>query len=346
MATIFTRWPIRGAAALMLLVGASTVPSGADDADVFYRGKNVELYVGFFVGAGYDQRGRLLARYMGRYIPGNPTITVKNMEGAGSLKLGNWLKNTASRDGTVFGMIARGAGFDALFGNQAAVFSGPELNWIGTPSSETNICAVVASSGINRFEDTFSKRVIVGSVAGGDSGELPGLMNAVFGSKFDIVSGYKVSGDVSLAIERGEVQGRCGWSWSSIKNTHQQWVDDKRLNLLLQFGFKKHPQLPDVPLVLDIAKDEQQKQLLKLVIARQLFGWPFVAPPGVPAERVAVLRKAFMQTMEDKEFIADAAKQKIDVEPVPGEELQRLIVELYATAPEMVAEAKKLSGGK
>ena len=346
MATTFTRWMACGGAALVLLLNGFALPARADDAETFYRGKTIELYVGFFVGAGYDQRGRLLARYMGRYIPGNPSIVVKNMEGAGSLKLGNWLKNTAPRDGTVFGMIARGAGFDSLFGNQAAAFAGPEFNWIGSPSSETNICAVVASSGVGRIEDTFSQRVIVGAVSGGDSGELPAIMNAVFGSKFDIVSGYKVSGDVSLAIERGEVQGRCGWSWSSIKNTHQAWVDDKRLNLLLQFGFKKHPQLPHVPLVLDIAKDERQQQVLKLIIARQLFGWPFVAPPGVPADKIAVLRKAFMQTMEDKEFIADAAKQKIEVEPIPGEELQRLIVELHATSPDLVNEAKRLSGAK
>lgn len=346
MATTFTRWIACGAAALVLLLTSFTPPSRAQDAEAFYKGKTIELYIGFFVGAGYDQRGRLLARHMGKYIPGNPTIVPKNMAGAGGLKLGNWLKSTAPRDGTVFGMIGRGAGFDALFGNEAAAFSGPELNWIGTPSSETNICAVLASSGINKFEDALSKRVIVGSVAGGDSGELPALMNAVFGTKFDVIGGYKVSGDVSLAIERGEVQGRCGWSWSSIKNTHQAWVDDKRLTLLLQFGFQKHPQLPHVPLVLDIAKDEKQKQLLKLIIARQLFGWPFVAPPGVPADKVAVLRKAFMQTMQDSDFIAEAAKQKIEVEPVGGEELQRAIVELYATSPDMVAEAKRLSGAK
>ena len=346
MTITFTRWTACGAVALALLLTTSALPTRAQDAETFYKGKTIDLYIGFFVGAGYDQRGRLLARHMGKYIPGNPTIVPKNMEGAGSLKLANWLKSTAPRDGTAFGMIARGAGFDALFGNQAAAFTGPELNWIGTPSSETNICAVAASTGIDRFEDTFETRVIVGAVAGGDSGELPAAMNAVFGSKFDIVSGYKVSGDVSLAIERGEVQGRCGWSWSSIKNTHQAWVDDKRLKLLLQFGFKKHAQLPDVPLVLDIARDEKQKQLLKLIIARQLFGWPFVAPPGVPADRIAILRKAFMQTMEDKEFIAEAAKQKIEVEPVPGEELQRMITELYATSPDMVAEAKRLSAAK
>jgi tripartite-type tricarboxylate transporter receptor subunit TctC len=345
MTTGFNSWTACVVAAGFVW-GMCATTSRADEIEAFYRGKTIELYVGFFVGAGYDQRGRLLARHMGKYIPGNPAIVVKNMEGAGSLKLGNWLKSTAPRDGSVFGLIGRGAGFDYLFGNQAATFSGPELNWIGTPNSETNICAVVASSGISRIEDTYTKRVIVGSVAGGDSGELPVIMNTVFGSKFDIVSGYKVSGDVSLAIERGEVQGRCGWSWSSIKNTHQAWVDDKRLNLLLQFGFKKHAELPDVPLVLDIAKDEKQKQLLRLVIARQLFGWPFVAPPGVPADKVAVLRKAFMQAMQDEELVAEAAKQKIEIDPVPGEELQRLITELYATSAEMVAEAKRLSSGK
>jgi hypothetical protein len=268
------------------------------------------------------------------------------MEGAGSLKLANWLVKTAPRDGTVFGMIARGAGLDQLFGNQAAAFAGPELNWIGSPSSETNICAVVSSTGVSRFEDTFHRRVIVGSVGTGDSGEMPGIMNAIFGSKFDVVSGYKVSGDVSLAIERGEVEGRCGWSWSSIKATHQQWVDAKKLNLLLQFSLFKHPQLPNVPLVFEFARDERQRQLLKLVIARQAFGWPFVAPPGVPADKVAVLRKAFMQTMEDKEFLADAAKGKIDIDPVSGEDLQRLIADLYATPSDLVSEAKALSAGK
>ena len=327
MAGSFTRWMARGAVALTVL-GAMASPARAQDAEAFYQGKNIELIVGFFVGAGYDQRARLLGRHMGKYIPGNPTIIVKNMEGAGSLKAGNYLKTTAPRDGTAFGMIGRGAGFDALFGNEAAAFTGPEMTWIGTPSSETNICAVVAASGVSRFEDTFSKEVIVGSVGTGDSGELPGIMNAVFGSKFKVVSGYKVSGDVALAIERGEVQGRCGWSWSSIKATHQQWVDDGRLKLLLQFGFAKHPQLPNVPLVLDIARDDRQKQLIKLIIARQLFGWPFVAPPGMPADKVAVLRKAFMDTMKDPEFLADAAKGKIDIEPVSGEAIQAIVARI------------------
>ncbi len=345
MAGSFTRWTARCAVALTL-TGIIASPVRADDIEAFYHGKNIELIVGFFVGAGYDQRARLLARHMSKHIPGNPTIIVKNMEGAGSLKAGNYLKTTAPRDGTAFGMIGRGAGFDALFGNDGAIFSGPEMTWIGTPSSETNICAVVAASGVTRFEDTFSKEVIVGSVGTGDSGEMPGIMNAVFGSKFKVVSGYKVSGDVSLAIERGEVQGRCGWSWTSIKATHQKWIDDGRMKLLLQYGFAKHPELPNVPLVLDITKDERQKQLIKLIIARQLFGWPFVAPPGMPADKVAVLRKAFMETMKDPEFLTDAAKGKIDIEPVSGEELQRLITDLYKTPPEMVAEAKKLSGGK
>ena len=344
MTPMVTRLTAGGVAALALLATVMAPPARADDAESFYRGKTVELYVGFFVGAGYDQRARLLARYMPRYIPGNPTIIVKNMEGAGSLKLANWLSKTAARDGTVFGMIARGAGFDPLFNNQAATFSGPEFNWIGSPSSETNICVVAASSGVSRFEETFTKPVIVGSVGTGDSGEMPGIMNAMFGSQFKVVQGYKVSGDVSLAIERGEIQGRCGWSWSSIKNTHQQWVTDKRFNLLTQFGVAKHPELPNVPLITEFAKDDRQRQVLKLLVARQTFGWPFVAPPGVPADKVAVLRKAFVATMKDPEFIADAAKQKIEVSPVSGEDLQRLIADIYATPADLISEATKLSG--
>jgi tripartite-type tricarboxylate transporter receptor subunit TctC len=320
------------------VVAAVVVPSRADDVEAFYRGKTIELYAGFFVGAGYDLRARLLARYMGRYIPGNPAIIVRNMQGAGSLKAANWLAKSAPRDGSVFGMIGRGAAFDPLLGQKAAQFSGTDFNWIGTPSSETNICAVLASSGVSRFEQTYTTKVIVGSVGTGDSGELPGLMNALFGSKFDLVSGYKVSGDVSLAIERGEVQGRCGWAWSSIKATHQHWVDQKKLNLLVQFSLVKHPELPDVPLVLDFARDDRQHQILKLIFARQIFGWPFLAPPGVPTERLVALRAAFMAAMKDKDLLAEAAKGKIEIAPLSGDDLQRLIVELYATPDAIVKE--------
>jgi tripartite-type tricarboxylate transporter receptor subunit TctC len=329
-------------AAACLSVAANGARARADDVETFYKGKTIELYVGFFVGAGYDQRARLLARHMGQYIPGNPNIIVRNMGGAGSLKLANWLKKIAPRDGSVFGMIGRGAGFDPLLGVKAAQFSGPEFNWIGTPSGETYLCAVLASTGVKRFEDTFTHKVIVGSVGTGDSGEIPGIMNAMFGSKFELVSGYKVTGDVSLAMERGEVQGRCGWAWSALKATHQRWIDEKKLNLLVQFNRVQDPELPQVPIIFDFAHNDKQRKILNLIFSRQDFGWPFLAPPGVPADRVVTLRKAFMAAMADKTLQTEAAKEKIDIAPVSGEKLQQMIAEIYDSPADIVQETKRL----
>ena len=335
---MFTRL---SAAAAAIFMAASAQAQGPAD---FYRGRNVDLYVGYSVGGGYDLYSRVLARHLGHHIPGDPTIVVKNMEGAGSLRLANWLYRIAPKDGSVIGMIGRGTGFDPVLGQQAAQFDGTKFTWIGSANDEVSVCVSYAGrSGITRFEDLLTKEMTVGGTgASADTDQFPRVLNGVLGTKMKIVSGYPGGTDVVLAMERGELQGRCGWSWSSVKATHGAWIAEKKLNVLVQLSLQKHPELPDVPLVIDLAKTDEQRQILKLIFARQVMGRPFLAPPGIPAERAEALRNAFMATMTDPAFVADAEKAQLEVNPVAGDDLQKLVAEIYRTPPEVAKKAAQL----
>ena len=331
-------------AMLAAAVLALAVPARAQNPADFYKGRNVELYVGYSVGGGYDLYARVLARHIGRHIPGNPTVVVKNMEGAGSLRLANWLYRVAPKDGSTFGIIGRGTGFDPMMGQQAAQFDGTKFTWIGSGNHEVSVCvSYQGHGGITTFDDLRTKEMTVGGTgASADTDQFPRVVNGVLGTHMKVVSGYPGGNDVVLAMERGELQGRCGWSWSSVKSTHGSWIAEKRLNVLVQLSLQKHPELPDVPLIIDLAKTEEQQQILKLVFARQVMGRPFLAPPGIPPERAAALRKAFMETMTDPAFLADAEKSQLEVTPVPGEELQKLVAEIYRTPPEVAKKAAAL----
>ena len=321
-----------------LLMAVAAAPGRAQSPAEFYKGRTIELYIGYSVGGGYDLYARLLARHMGRHIPGNPTVLPKNMEGAGSLRLANWLYNVGPKDGTVFAIIGRGTGFDPILGNPKAQFDGPKYTWIGSANNEVSICVAWHTSGITKFDDLLSKELIVGGTSSSaDTDQFPKVVNGVLGTKMRIITGYPGGNDVGLAMERGEVQGRCGWSWSSVKSTHQKWYDEKKFAILMQLALEKHPELPDVPLIVDLAKTEEQRQILKLIFARQVMGRPFLAPPGVPRDRTDALRKAFMDTMQDKDFLADADKAKMEITPVPGDQIEKLVKEVYAT-PKPVAD--------
>ena len=306
----------------------------------FYKGKNVDLYVGYSVGGAYDLYARMLARHMSKHIPGNPTIVPKNMEGAGSLRLANWLYNVAPKDGSAFAIFGRGTGFDPLLGNKAAVFDATKFNWIGSANNEVSICVAWHTSGITKFDDLLTHQLVVGGTSrSADTDQFPLFLNAVLGTKMKVVTGYPGGNEVGLAMERGEVQGRCGWSWSSVKTTHKKWLDEKKFIVLVQLALDKHPDLPDVPLVVDLAKTDEQRQILKLVFARQVMGRPFMAPPGVPQDRVDALRQAFMATMQDKEYLADTEKTQMEVNPVSGEKVQALVKEVYSTPPAIAQKA-------
>jgi tripartite-type tricarboxylate transporter receptor subunit TctC len=319
------------------VIGTAQAQSPAD----FYKGKNVDLLIGYSVGGGYDVYARLIARHMGKHIPGNPIVVPKNMEGAGSLRLANWLYNVAPKDGLVFGTIGRGTGFDPLLGHKAAQFDGNNFNWIGSANDEVSVCVSWNKPGnVTTFEELYAKQLTVGGTgAAADTDQFPRILNNVLGTKMKIVTGYPGGNDVNLALERGEVDGRCGWSWSSVESTRGNWVKEKKINILVQLALQKHPDLPDVPLITDQAKSEEQKQILTLIFARQALGRPYLAPPGIPQDRVDALRKAFMDTMQDKEFLAEAEKAQLEITPIGGDALQKLVAEVYKTPPEIAKKA-------
>ncbi len=327
-------------AVLAVLASAAAAQSPAE----FYKGKTVDMMVGYSVGGGYDVYARLIARHFGSHIPGNPMVTPKNMEGAGSLRLANWLYNVGNKQGTVIGTIGRGTGFDPLFGNKAAQFDGNKFNWIGSANDEVSVCVVWnGRTKVTKFEDLTTTLLNVGGTgAAADTDQFPRVINGVLGTQMKIITGYPGGNDVNLAMERGEVDGRCGWSWSSVLSTRASWLRDKKITVLAQLSLQKHPDLPDVPLITDLAKTDEQRAILRLIFARQPLGRPFLAPPDVPADRVVALRQAFMATMKDPAFVAEADKAQLEITPISGEAVQKLVEEIYQTPPEIVKKAAEL----
>jgi tripartite-type tricarboxylate transporter receptor subunit TctC len=313
--------------------------ASAQSAGDFYKGRNISLYIGYSPGGAYDLYARVIGHHMGGHIAGNPTFVPQNMEGAGSLRLANFLYSAAPRDGTVFGTTARGIAFDPLLIGQSDAFDAQKFNWIGSANNEVSVCVAMKSSGITRFEDLSTKELTVGGTgSSADTDQFPRVLNGVLGTHFKIVQGYPGGNDVALAMERGEVQGRCGWSWSSLIATHKAWLAD--MTVLVQLSLTKHPDLPNVPLVMDFAKNDEQRRILKMIFARQVMGRPYAAPPNVPADRIAALRQAFTDTMADKDFLSEADKLQLEVNPVSGEDVQKLVADVYATPPDIVAKAK------
>src|SRR5262245_21867770 len=326
-----------GAAAILAVCPLSH--AHAQDPWRFYRGKTVDLYVCYRAGGGYDIYARALARHMSRFIPGNPTIVPKNMPGAGSLVLANWLYNVAAKDGSAFGMIGRGTAFDPLLGSSKAQFDAAKFTWIGSMNDEVSVCVAWHTSGIAKLEDVVQKELTVGGTGpAADTDQFPKVLNATVQTKFKIIPGYPGGNDIDLAMERGEVMGRCGWSWSSVIATHKTWFDEKKINVLVQLSLNKHADLPNVPLIMDFAKNDQQRQIFKLVFARQPMGRPFLAPPGLPADRTAILRQAFMDTMKDPGFLSESEKMKLEINPVSGDAVQAIVQDVYRT-PKSIAAA-------
>ena len=326
-----------------LLMGAQAQAQGVAD---FYKGKSVDLYIGYSAGGGYDVYARLVARHLGKHIPGNPTVVPRNMEGAGSLRLANWLYNIGSKEGLAIGALSRGAAFDPLFGSPGAQFDAEKLNWIGSANNEVSVCAAWSTSGVATYEDMLQKPLLMGGSGGAaDTDQFVHVINGVLGAKMKLIAGYPGGNEINMAMERGEVQGRCGWSWSSVISTHPHWLRDKKVNVLVQLSLTKHADLPNVPLIMDLARTPEDKQVFGLVFARNVMGRPFVAPPNVPPERIEALRKAFMATMKDEDLLAEADKTALEVNPVPGEEIQKIVIDAYRTPPAIVKRTGDLLKG-
>jgi len=323
---------------VLLALGSAMVPAAADPIADFYSGKSVQLAIGYAPGGGYDLYARALARHMGRHIPGNPTIVVQNMPGAGSIKAANYLYNIAPKDGTAFGGFSRGAFLDPLLGRTDGVqYVAAKYGWLGSISNEVGVCAFRSESGIATWADMQAKPYVIGSTgAGADSDVFPTVLRHLFHLPMKVVTGYRSAADVVLAVTRKEVDGRCGWSWSSMMAWNKSMYQSKAINVALQLASERLPELADVPTILDVARNADERAALKLITSRQTMARPYVAPPGIPPERLNALRAAFDATLTDPEFLADAQRQDLEVRPVSGLKADELIKEIYASPPAVV----------
>jgi tripartite-type tricarboxylate transporter receptor subunit TctC len=307
----------------------------------FYAGKTLQMVIGYSVGGGYDIYGRTLARYMGKHIPGNPTIVPQNMPGAGSLRAVNYLARAAPKDGTVFGTFARGAAMEPLLEPKAVPFDPNSLKWIGSITNEVSTCAFWHTSGIKSWADMQRMHYTIGGTgASSDTDVFPKVIRNLFHVPLKLVTGFPGGQDVVLSLQRGEIDGRCGWSWTSLISRNRELYDSKQIIVPLQLGLRKHPDLPDVPLVMDLSSDPKVKAALKLIFSRQAMARPFAAPTAVPPERLKALRDAFDATMRDPDFLREATKLELEVAPVRGVEIEQLMKEIYATSPDIVQLAR------
>jgi tripartite-type tricarboxylate transporter receptor subunit TctC len=315
-------------------------PAMADEVADFYRGKNVELQIGFGTGGGNDTWGRMVSRHMPHHLPGNPTFVPKNVPAAGSLVVANTIYNSAAKDGTVLGMIARGIPFEPLFGGKGTQFDALKFNYLGSPSRDSNMCAVWHTHPVKTAKDLFTVPTVIGSTgSGAESHVFPVLLENLLGMKIKIIKGYKGSRDIMLAIERRELDGIC-LGTETVRRTSQ--YKEGKFRIVLQMATEPDPVLGDLPLVTEFAKRPEDRAALDLIFARVDVGRPFVAPPGVPQARVEALRKAFTATMNDPEFQKDMAKVKFEIHAITGEQLEGLIRKAYATPKDVVARTAEL----
>ena len=318
------------------------VPAMAQSEPDFYAGKNLQVVIGVSAGGGYDTWGRIVARHIVRKLPGNPTAVPQNMPGAGSITAGNHIFNAAARDGTVIGILNRDAPLAPLTGSAAARFDATRFSWIGTPTVETNVCFVSSKASVRSIEDISKREVILGAVGpGSGSYNYPKALAGLLDLKIKLISGFPGSTDVLLAMERGEVDGMCE-SLDSVESRKPGAIKAKQLHVLFQGGMEPSPELPGVPFIRDFARNEEERQAIKLLYAGQGLGRPFIAPPDLVTGRLAILRKAFDETMKDAEFLAEAKKLRLDVEPRTGAELEVLVKELYAAPKELMRRLSDL----
>jgi tripartite-type tricarboxylate transporter receptor subunit TctC len=302
-------------------------PAAAQDLS----GKSVSLLIGFGPGGGYDLWGRTVARHVGKHLPGKPSVVPQNMPGAGSYVAASHLYGAAPKDGTVFGIIARDAALGPLSNAPGARFDATKMSWLGSPTREHNACIANSTAKVKKADDLRTHELVLGDTGPGTgTRSYPKVLNDLLGYKFKLVSGFRSSADVFLAIERGEVEGICE-SLDSIMQRKPEWIPNKVVNVLLQAGAVSRPELKDVPNVLTLARNAEEKQVLEFLYAGQDIGRPFVAPPDLPPDRLKMLRDAFSATMKDPEFVADAKRSKLDLEPEDGEHIAALIAKIYAT---------------
>jgi tripartite-type tricarboxylate transporter receptor subunit TctC len=324
--------------------------AGAQDSvEAFYKGKQINVVIGSSVGGGYDTYSRLLARHIGNHVPGNPAVVAQNMSGAGSNRAAGFIYAVAPKDGTAIGAIFPGAILQPLIGDVQVQHEPSKFIYLGSANSDQYVCFVRSDAPVKTFADVLSHELIVGaSNEGATTRDLPTLFNNVLGTKFRIVTGYAGSREMTLALERNEVQGICGIGWTGIATMHPDWFARGTIKVLAQLGVKGHPELDrmGVPSAIDFAKSAEDRQVMELVLSQSIFGRPYVLPPGVPAERAAALRKAFVEVLRNQNLLAEAEKMKLDIEPLSGDDLQTLVRRIYATPTPIVERARQALGAK
>ncbi len=323
------------AAAIMLVQSITAHSAEAIDHPV-------TIYVAGTAGGGVDLFGRLLGRHLGRHIPGNPSVTVQDMPGAGGIRAANFLAQQAPHDGTAITTFANGPILEPLIGARNPGYDMSQFTWIGALTKDVGLCLSWGPSPFKTIDDVRHKEMVVaGTGAGSETDTWPIIINEVLGTKFKVVTGYLGTQETILAVERGEAHGRCILSLSALKTAKPDWLTEKKINILLQVGLKKSPELPDVPLLIDLAKSDDDRRMLKFLSAPSAMARPFAAPPGLTPDTANLLRRAFDATVADPEFLSEAKKMQADISPMRGEEVQELVAQIYATPRPIVERAKK-----
>jgi tripartite-type tricarboxylate transporter receptor subunit TctC len=328
------------AAVSFALVAGAGAGASAQTPEQFYRGKSIDLVIGYPTGGSNDVYGRLLARHIGKHIPGNPLVIPRNTPGAGSFLAINQVFNVASKDGAVIGIGAPTAPLDEKLGTQGVRFKTAELNWIGRIDSLINVVFTWKTSKVKTFADAQKfESTLSGTGVGSTVSIYPTVMNNVFGTKFKLVMGYRGSNDAMLAVERGEVEGH-STSWTAVKVAHPDWVRDKLISIFVQFSIKRHIELPDIPTAVDLGRSDEERKILSAIMAAAEVGTAFFTTPGIPADRLTVLRRAFDETMKDPEFLSEAQRSNLTVGPMAGEELQKLVVDVSSLPPDLLEKVR------
>ena len=327
----------------LLIVAAFAALAGVAHADSvadFYKNRSLSVIIGYSVGGGYDAYARLLAHYIGRHIPGEPSIVPQQMTGAGSLRAANYLFSVAPKDGSVLGTFSRSMGIAPLLGQ--AEFDSRKFTWLGSMTDDDTTCVTWNSSPIKTWSDFLSKPSKLGGLGADADPDIWALLyKNVFGAKVQLVSGYPGTNDVVLAMERGEVDGLCGLSWSTIRTRHAEWLTGHSVNIIVQSALKKEPEMAAVPLATDLVSRPEQLQIIRLLLVSQAMARPFAAPPDLASDRKSALTAAFDATMRDADFLAEAQKLNFEIHPVSAATIDGLLAEAYATPKDVLARAAK-----
>src|SRR5262245_25179940 len=324
-----------------LAIAGVTDPVAAQTVEPFYKGKTVDMIVGASPGGGYDIYGRAVARYWGKHIPGNPTFAVRNMPGASGMAMLRHTSTVAARDGSVVGTSFPLAILKPLM-DRRNDYLPTSFSFIGSANQESRVCLAMKNQPVKTMDDALTTEMVMGGNApGGAPHDTPIILNNLLGTKFKLVAGYPGTQEIALAVERGEVGGICGFGWTSLMSQQPQWVTNDRINILVQIAIDPYPALEKmgIPMIWKWGKTEEQRRVLEFLMAEQVFGRPFLAPPGIPADRVAALREGFMATMKDPAFLAEAQKVGIEISPISGEKFEALIMRVGTTPPTIIEKA-------